>query len=55
MRVALVTVVVGAWLTFAGAALAYLPFVHLQADATLSPAAFGRALPGAANQFGGSA
>ena len=55
MRVALVTVVVGAWLTFAGAALAYLPFVHLQADATLSPAAFGRALAGAANQFGGSA
>ena len=55
MRVALVTLAVGGWLTFAGAALAYLPFVHQQPEATLSPAAFGRALAGAANEFGGSA
>ena len=55
MRGALVTLVVGAWLTFAGAAWAYLPFVRTAADATLSPAAFGRALAGAANEFGGSA
>ena len=55
MRGALVTLVVGAWLTFAGAAWAYLPFVRTAAEATLSPAAFGRALAGAANEFGGSA
>lgn len=33
----------------------YLPFVHQEAETTLSAAAFGRALAGAANEFGGSA
>ena len=55
MKVVLVTVAVGAWLTFAGAAWAYLPLVHHEAETTLTPAAFGRALAGAANEFGGSA
>jgi hypothetical protein len=55
MRVALVTLVVGASLTLAGAAFAYLPFVYQTADATMSPADFGRALAGAANEVAGSA
>lgn len=55
MKAAVVTLVVGAWLTFAGATWAYLPLVHEAASATLSPAAFGRALAGAANEFAGSA
>ena len=55
MKAAIVTLVVGAWLTFAGATWAYLPLVQSQERATLSPAAFGRALAGAANEFGGAA
>jgi len=55
MKAAVVTVVVGAWLAFAGAAWGYLPFVHQEAETTMSAAAFGRALAGAANEFGGSA
>jgi hypothetical protein len=54
MKLAAVTVVVGAWLTFAAAAWAYLPLVHQDTETTLSAAAFGRALAGAANEFGGS-
>jgi hypothetical protein len=55
MKVALVTVVVGAWLTFVGAACAYLPLLQNAAASTLSADAFARALAGAANEFGGSA
>jgi len=55
MKVAAVTLVVGACLTFTGAAWAYLPLVHQDVETTLSAAAFGRALAGAANEFGSSA
>jgi hypothetical protein len=54
MKAAVVTVVVGAWLAFAGAAWGYLPLVYQEAESTLSAAAFGRALAGAANEFAGS-
>jgi hypothetical protein len=53
MKAAIVTLVVGAWLTFAGATWAYLPVVHEATSTTMSPSAFGRALAGAANEFGG--
>lgn len=55
MKVALVTVVVGAWLAFAGAACAYFPLLQSAPEATMSADAFGRALAGAANEFGGPA
>jgi hypothetical protein len=42
-------------LALAGNAGAYLPLVREAAETTLSADAFGRALAGAANQFGGSA
>jgi hypothetical protein len=55
MKAAIITLVVGAWLTFTGASWAYLPLVQSQETTELSPAAFGRALAGAANEFGSSA
>jgi hypothetical protein len=55
MKAAILTAAVGAWLAFAGAASAYFPLVRAQESTTPSPAAFGRALAGAANQFGGPA
>jgi hypothetical protein len=55
MKAAIVALVIAAALTFAGAGWAYLPLVHDEATATLSPTAFGRALAGAANEFGGPA
>ena len=54
MKAAIVTLVVCAWFTFAEATWAYLPLVQTQTKTTLSPAAFGRALAGAANEFGGA-
>ena len=55
MKAAVVTLVVGAALAFTGASWAYLPLVHDEAEATLSAAAFARALSGTANQFASTA
>jgi hypothetical protein len=54
MKAAVLFVVVASLVVAPGAA-AYLPFVHDAAETTLSADAFGRALAGAANQFGSSA